>query len=230
MPRKKNKTELMIEYLLPRLEAGGKKFEPGENKLDGIGKINFLKFENKRIFLIDRVLSDSKYQQLLNIASGKVPYRGNTVNYEHVSIFYKDGIIGFRSAAFGEKAGIKGIKYKQLKDLSLKDYTNDEVSRMMLLFPMELIALKKDNNIWYFQPKSENHGRLEEAVVKYRFTPVRFNYSYMDQESKFIPANKESKRIYINKLVNQLSDSIKLENSQLMNSYQPPEIIQGRLF
>jgi hypothetical protein len=166
----------------------------------------------------------------MNIASGKIPYRGHRVNYEHASIFYKDGIIGFRSAAFGEKAGIKGIKYKQLKDLSLKDYTDDEVSRMMLLFPMELSGLKKDNNLWYFQPKSGNRGKLEEALVKYRFTPIRFSYSHKNPEEEFQPENKNSKRIYINKLVEKLSYGIKLENGQLINSYQPPEFIQGRLF
>jgi hypothetical protein len=227
---RQKKFELMAEYILPRLEAGGQKFVLDRKELDNIiGEIYLLKQKdtNKRIFLIDREFSEDKYKLLLNIASGRAQYKGKLFNYEHASIFFKDGKTYFRSAAFGEKAGLKGIKYKQTKQLSLKDYDDDEVKRMIYLSQAELLALKRDNNIWYFQPESE---KLKEALVKYRFTPVRFNYNHMDPDARFKPENKSSKRMYINRLVDELSDSIMMEHAQLRNANLPPEYKQNTLF
>jgi hypothetical protein len=224
---RKKRHELMAEYILPRLEAGGQKFILDGNDIDGVGRVNFLKSDNKRIFLIDRDYSENEYQRLIGLASGRIPYKERKYSYENASIFFKDGKTYFRSAAFGDKSGLKGVKYKQQRSLSLKDYTDDEVRRMILLSQAELQELKRDNNIWYFQPKSE---RLEEEIIKYRFTPARYNYSYKHYGDGFIPENKNSKRVYINKLVEQLSDSIKLEYGQLRNSDLPPEYRQDTLF
>jgi hypothetical protein len=207
----KKKHELMSAYLIPKLDAGGQTFEEGNSNITGIGVVNFIKHEDKRIFLIDREYSEKEYQLLTRIASGITPYNGKLHKYEHISVFFKDGKTYFRSAAFGEKTGLKGVKYKQSKGLSLKDYTDEEVKRMMILSKPELLGIRKDNNLWYYQPESE---RLEEAVLKFRFTPVRFNYSYINHDKQFTPENKASKRIYINKPIEELPDIVKMEYGQ----------------
>jgi hypothetical protein len=209
----------MAEYLLPRLEAGGQKFELKINKVPNVGILAVLrdaviKEDKRRILLIDRTYTQEEYQTIINIAS----------RYElnYVSIFYKDGKHYFRSAAFGEKSGVKGIKYKQTREYSLKDYTNEEVARMMILTQPETIHLKKDNNILYYQPESI---RLEEELRRYRYTPIRFSYNHLksveNEEGKktYVPENTNSKRIYFNKLVETLTDEIIFYDNNIISKY-----------
>jgi len=241
MKQKKN-YELMAEYILPRLEAGGQKFELDRGDIEGVGKVSYLKDNgNKRIFLIDSPISEKSYRTLDNIARGYTPYHGHLQNLDHTSICFKDGKNFFRSASFGDKSGLKGNQYKQALDLSLKHYKDDEIKKMMFLAPSEILQLHRMGDITYFQPDSE---RLQEALLKYRFKPVHLDYSHIkDNEyvlvngvlrKKFKPQNQDSKRMYINSLIEQLSDSIMLDRGQLRNSDKPkdlpPKSTQPRLF
>jgi len=199
--------EQMAEYLLPLLNAGGQEFKLNVARVTDIGILPLLKLENKRIILVDRIYTNKEYRTIINLATEH--------ELECVSVFYKDGKRYFRSAAFGEKSKIKGVKYKQTRDLSLKDYTNEEVARMMLLRQPELIHLEKDNTILYYQPES---ARLEEELRRYRFTPIRFSYNHIEnntEEKRYIPKNRNSQRIYINTLLEQLADEIIFDNRTL---------------
>ncbi|MGV8086073.1 MAG: hypothetical protein ACP5N1_00440 [Candidatus Woesearchaeota archaeon] len=199
------KYEMMAEYLIPRLNAYEQDFKLQISKVNDVGILPVLKQDNKRILLIDRIYTEKEYRTILHLAKEH--------NLECASVFFKDGKRYFRSAAFGEKAGTKGVKYKQTRELSLKDYTNEEIARMMLLSPPELVNLEKDNNILYYQPNSQ---RLEEELRKYRFTPIRFNYNHIPEvEEVYHPKNKNSQRIYINKLVQQLTNNILFDNKTL---------------
>ena len=92
----------------------------------------------------------------------------------------------------------------------------------MLLSPAELREMHQDHKITYFQPGLK---KLEEALLIYRFTPVRFDYNHIKEgdtiikdgvvKKKFKPTNKDSKRVYINSLVERLSDELRLNNGRI---------------
>ncbi len=210
------KFEQMAEYILDHLDMSEQGFILDVPKVrNNIGPLPLLKLDNKRILLFDKECTKDRYNAISALAK--------EYNLECADVFYKDGKTYFRCAAFGQKAGIKGIKYKQLNQLSLKDYTNEEVARMMLLSQPELMHLKKDNNILYYQPKSE---RLEEELRAYRFTPIRSNYNHIKEEidykgeKRYKPQNRNSTEVYINTLVEQLTEGLIFHNNTLKYKYQ----------
>jgi len=104
-----------------------------------------------------------------------------------IFLLYKDGKNFFRNAA--EKKD-----FKRRYNLSLKHYRSDETRRMILL-SLEERAISK-RKIWtqYYQPSSP---RLKERLVSFRFQPVKFDYSHIDEELQFKPNDRYSERLSI---------------------------------
>jgi len=127
------------------------------------------------------------------------------------SVLYKDGKTFFRSAA--AVGDTQGKTYKSTKDLSLKEYTMEDMHRMIELRPEE-IFLDNRGDVQYFQPESE---RLDEDVLSYKLGPVTYDYSHIPKEKRFGPETKEAVRL---RLVDErivYSKDLKLEQGVLVN-------------
>jgi len=124
-------------------------------------------------------------------------------------VFYKDGKTFFRSAA-------KDNNFKGSLDLSLKNYTSEQIQRMIMFRPEEAYMAGRCGVLQYYQPKSD---RLDEALATFGFEPVRFDYSHIDSRERFKPQNRDSSKLFIwsPDRKEELTDDIRLSKDFLVS-------------
>jgi len=176
----KAQKEQMLEYLVTKLSNSGSNVKPASAEIVPGFETNYLLVENDGLVL----LIDKKYG---GAVFEKIVRKANEQKQRVAIVFYMDKQNYFRSAA-------NECEFKR-KDRSLKEYSQDEIYRMIKLRPEKISLLEKDNRKWiqYYQPQSENF----EAVVSYLFKPVHFDYSHKDPHLEFRPQNQDSRRIFI---------------------------------
>jgi hypothetical protein len=179
----------MISFLSKNLE-GSETYKIWQPKKEKGGHNHFLISEDlsTAIMLLNQNYTEKEFKSWMN--------RMQSSKYnKNIFLPVKDGKNYFRSAAFTDKSGLQSINYKQNKDLSLKNYSVDELKRAIFLSkPEQLIKNRSRNEIIYYQPESK---KLEELLVKHKFSPVIYDYSHISSNERFGPETKESKTIYL---------------------------------
>ena len=179
----------MISFLSKNLE-GSETYKIWQPKKEKGGHDHFMISDelSTAIMLLNQNYTEKEFKSWLN--------RMHSSKYENaVFLPVKDGKTYFRSAAFTDKSGLQSINYKQNKDLSLKNYSVEDLKRAIHLSkPEHLIKNKSRNEIIYYQPESQ---KLEELLVKHKFTPAIYDYSHISSDRRFGPTTKESKTIYL---------------------------------
>lgn len=110
------------------------------------------------------------------------------------AVLYKDGETFFRSAVGEEEiTGIKSKRFKSDKGLSLKNYTDEGLRRMISFRPEERFLHSVQNGwLQYYQPASD---KLEEGIETFRFAPVVYDYSHPNRG--FVSGSAESEKLYL---------------------------------
>jgi hypothetical protein len=180
MVSKKQRKE-MLDYLVTRLESSASNVKPISLEFYSGIKTNLVKVDNDGAVL----LVDQKYKNGIL----KPIYRDLIGQVERLAVvFYKDGRTFFRSAA-------QDKRWKSQKGLSLKNYDEEEMNRVIMFRPEESLIFGQNNGILqYYQPQSQ---KLSQGVVSLEFTPVRFDYSHIPSSSRFKPENRDSDKLYI---------------------------------
>ena len=183
---KQAEKDRMRDYLVDRLRAGGAVVEPVTKELvSGAGEANYLRVGNDGVvFLVDRAYPRNRFSYTLRFMREK---RQNVA-----TVFYK----GYEDSEH-EKQKIFFRSYAQdvhfkANDLSLKNYTHDQVNRMILLRPEEVLIANE--GLQYYQPNSE---RLTEGVRSFRFSPVHYDYNHLAGTGRFRPQNRDSTKVFI---------------------------------
>lgn len=168
----------MLDYLVAHLEGSGDRVQPVT--LDTAqGRANMILVgDNGVVLLCDRTFPHEGFGRLMYKASQ---------GYQRIApVFFKDGETFFRAKA-GE------VNYKSDKGLSLKNYTPEEISKMILFRPEEQRVLGHAGGwMQYYQPQSE---RLNEGLESFYFVPVKYDYSHSD--SRFVPDEKDSNKMFL---------------------------------
>jgi len=168
----------MLDYLVSKLEPNYTQVEPkNRNVFSEILNFpinietSYIKLKDTNgvesiILLVDRVYphwSKSYYSPFAKLYSNI-----NTTFNENIAVvFYKNGEDFFRSAA-------QRNYYKKEKDLGQKNYSNEEIHRMIMFRPEEIIiSEKKRGKLQYYQPQS---AMLDEGLVTYTFGEVIAEY------------------------------------------------------
>ncbi len=190
MVSKKDKTE-MKDYLVAKLGEDNCILK-SEEVLRGSGiessVIDVFDEDSVRegvVLLVDRHYPNDSFPELYRLI---ISLKGRVI-----PVFYKDGKTFFRSAAAGQqRTGIKSKSFK-LDELSLKNYTTQEMNKMISFRPEEIFVSRNLGQwVQYYQPDSE---RLEQGVKSYEFEPVVFDYSHIPSEKRFGPLRKESEKL-----------------------------------
>ncbi|MEM4637470.1 MAG: hypothetical protein QXK76_00410 [Candidatus Woesearchaeota archaeon] len=181
----------MLDYIVSKLEGNYSNVDPMTRKLSHGIDTNYIKVDDGLILLVDKfflvkeginnknTLKDI-YAKAINFSKEK--YNNCNVGF----IFYKDGKNFFRAAA--------PKHYYKSKGLSLKNYSEKEIKRIIFFRPEEKFVYDIKGILQYYQPKSE---KLEEGIITYEFEPVIFDYSHIDPRSRFKPQNRISKKDHI---------------------------------
>lgn len=181
----------MRDYVADRLKASGVQLRTKQVLPNSGIDTSYLLFpQNSGIV----VLVDQKYpnDQLRRLSQG-LREQGFT---NCAFIFYKDGETFFRSAAAGvDETGIKSKYAKLQDDRSLKNYTPEDLRKMISFRPEEeFVYCLRSRNLQYYQPQS---GGLEEGIESFKFEPVVFDYTHIPEEQRRGPAQKQSERLRI---------------------------------
>ncbi|GIU69484.1 MAG: hypothetical protein KatS3mg002_0720 [Candidatus Woesearchaeota archaeon] len=181
----------MLDYLISKLEKNYSIVEPKKSKpYQGI-IANYIKLDDGILLLVDQgflVGKGKKTNTLIPIYHSAINYTKDKFQNNNVGfIIYKDGKNFFRAAA-------PKHYYKAEKRLSLKNYTDEELKRMIFFRPEEKFVYDIKRKLHYYQPESD---RLSEGIVTYTFKPVIFDYSHIDSYKRFKPNNKASEKNYI---------------------------------
>ena len=182
----KREKERMKEYIADRLQSAHERIEVKTKEIVSGIKSDYILINNHDVVL----LVDNTYPKdaLARFYTG-----ARSSQLDIAFVFYKNGKMFFRNAVHGEKPGLQGQKFKQDKGLSLKNYTDEDMRKMISFRPEEIFVNQQRDWLQYYQPKSE---MLEEGIVSYQFRPVEFDYSHIDSD-QFQPQNRESKRLHI---------------------------------
>ena len=177
--RKKQKQ--MLEYLIAKLDSEGESINPYSKELVSGIISNYISIgKNKLLFLVDKTYPNQALKKINN----SIRQFRKDVAY----VLLKDGTIFFRNAA--EKK-----YFKKSKNFSLKNYSNEDMHKMIMFRPEETFLTNIRNNILqYYQPDSP---RLKQGIVSFKFKPVYFDYSHIDSNLKFKPENKNSAKLNI---------------------------------
>ena len=168
----------MLDYLVAGL-GGSDKIEPMKKKfINNIQSSYILVGDSGIVFLVDQVYTGDTFGQILRVMKGSRP--------NVATIVLKDGETFFRNAA--EKN-----YFKKSHQLSLKNYSAEEMRRMIIFRPEEIAIERSLGRIQYYQPQSAN---LNQGVVTFKFKDVVYDYSHIDS-SRFKPADTESARLKI---------------------------------
>jgi len=166
----------MMDYLVSSLEGSDQKIVPVTNAFGNL-KANYIRAGDKKsVFLIDKDYSDKALRDIYKMAQ----INGNDITF----VFYKDGETYFKNAA--EKNG-----FKRRDELSLKNYTAEQIRRMIKFTHEEKFVNEIADLMHYYQPESKN---LKEGIIGYKFSPIKFNYSHLnfnDGENWFIRENMD---------------------------------------
>ncbi len=202
----KEKSERIGEYLTNAL-TDGKDYQFKQSTI--LKNLYVLANENKRIILLSDAIPEKTYNHILE--------RAHQSNLKTITLFYKDGTTFFRNAGYGQNAGLKGVAYKQQQELSLKNYSTEDVRRMIALTPTELRNVHQGRKALYYQPGSE---RLEEKIIKNTFEPVMLDYSHIPDGKRFGPKQKPSERIYLHSRTEEVGPKI-IFDDQGFRTYTP---------
>jgi len=186
MATKKQKSAMM-DYLASRLEGFGSPV------ISIKGTVNTIVLPGTGIVMVvdGQLPNDGLKRAYVELRTAlEVPDMRDNI----AMVLYKDGKTFFRNAAHGTEAGLKGVRYKSTLDLSLKNYDQDEVNRMIALRPEEKFIADFRNTVQYYQPESAG---LDQGLVSFRFEPVTFDYSHIPANERYGPIQEESKRTYI---------------------------------
>jgi hypothetical protein len=187
----------MKDYVVAKLEGSSDSIKPIEKEiLPGITSNYVLINKDGAVILVDQPYPNDGLSKLTDL------FRNPTNGRVHIAyLVFKDGKTFFRNAAHGEEAGLSGVKYKSDKGLSLKDYTPEQVRRMITFRPEEKYVRRRnmDNTgnfgwVQYYQPASEG---LEEGVESFRFGNVTFNLDHLDSSARFGETYRDSERLFI---------------------------------
>lgn len=192
----KQQKKQMLDFLVSKLEDENRKVLPQSITLHG-NKIDYILTEEGLILLVNKKFGDDNFNKVLNAIRNEFKNSG--------IVFYKDGKTFFRNAQ--EK-----YDFKRKYSLSLKNYNSEQMNRMIILTPEEIIANNQKNLVQYYQPNSE---RLEEMLVTYKYNPVNFDYSHINSHEQFKPDDKSSKRLYIWNDKHETNKPLKLESNIL---------------
>lgn len=178
---KKKDRQRMRDYLISKLELSYPKLElMNKEILNGI-ESNYIFVEPSQtevVFLIDREYPKNSFNTIYKIFHGR--------GVEIAPVFFKDGSTFFRNAA--EKN-----YFKKEENLSLKNYTNNDLQKMILFRPEERFVNSMQKYLQYYQPES---SKLKEGLETFEFKPVYFDYSHIPRD-RFKPLNKDSERLFI---------------------------------
>lgn len=197
MTSKKNQKE-MLEYLVEKLSSSNETKAFQKEIIPGI-KSNYIKVGGEDIvFLVDKVYPNESIREFNK--------RAHESNLNVVYVILKDGENFFRSAA-------RNNYFKKSNMLSLKNYSNEDLNKMILFRPEEsFISMIRGYN-QYYQPSSP---RKNECIVNYKFEPVHFDYSHIDPYEKFKPTNKNSEKLNIWTKNKELFGDLKVDEKYLI--------------
>ena len=170
----KKQRQRMIDYIHSSLTGSEENIVPCSKSIGGINT-DFIKVgEDGIIILVDREYANDEFGKLYNLAK----FEKTRV----ASIFYKDRKIFFRSAAYNEG-------YKQKYHKSLKNYSSQDISKMIILRPEEIFMQNRNEWLQYYQPESE---QLPEGIVTLKFEPLKRDYSHINSDERYKPENTKS--------------------------------------
>lgn len=171
----------MLDYLVAKLEGGEEQIVPITERLLRNRPIDTAYIEvgeDGIVFLLDQLYPGGSFSPV---------YEWMKQNKSRVGlVLLKDGKTYFRSAA-------EDNYWKAQKELSLKHYRG-AMNRLILLRPEEKFARDKKSWVQYYQPDSP---KLEESLVSFQFGNVEFDYSHIEDSSRFKPQNKDSERLFL---------------------------------
>ena len=194
----KQQKDQMKDYLLSRLDSRGGKILPVSKELVSGIKSNYILIgEEGVILLVDQAYPRDSFKTLHSMAKRQ----GRNI----VAVLYKDGETFFRSAT--EKT-----QFKETYGLSLKNYSKEDLHKIILLRPEEMFLNSGQHLVQYYQPCSENLG---EGIESFAFNPVHFDYSHINSHYRFKPQDADSKRLCIWKDRKHNSGRFVLEDSLL---------------
>jgi len=183
----------MLDYIVNKLEHGnGETIIPRSKEIVSGIVSNYILIgshkETRRddkdgiILLIDKIYPKNSFNEIYEKVSDIDSLKGNIG-----VVIFKDGKTFFRNAS--EKN-----YFKKKKKLSLKNYTDDEMHKMILFRPEEIFLSKRKEWLQYYQ---ENSSLLKEGIVSFKFSPVIFDYNHIDSMERFKPNDVESERLHI---------------------------------
>jgi hypothetical protein len=195
-----NLKKQMMDYLVSRLEGNMPLVSCSKLVLSGQDKTSYIKVgDTGLVLVIDRIYSGDSFSELYSRAQKQSSSNVATV-------FIKDGKTFFRSAA-------QKNYFKQSNQLSLKNYTPEQMQEMLLLRSEEIVLVNRARKLQYYQPESP---RLEEGVETFDFGAVRFDYSHIDPAVKFKPKDGFSERLFLHKSRNHQNGQLDLISGYLV--------------
>jgi hypothetical protein len=196
MPSNKQKNS-MSEYIASKLEQSGHSVEEEALRFTWDTKdTRILKVDNDQgVLLIDDpshyTCNRGKFIGRTEKAISELKKMGFSLPS---FVFYKDGKNFFRNPQ-SQSNDLQGIRSKFEEDRSLKNYSPEDLSRILELRPVEkLILNKRIGRLEYYQPDSK---RLEECIKGFGLKPVTLDYSHLSEKERFGPVQRQSKTLYL---------------------------------
>src|SRR3990172_10862692 len=118
----------MMDYLLTRLECSNPSIVSKSREIiSGITSNYIFVGDKGLVFLIDEIYPGDNLERIHDFAASS----GKDIAY----VFMKDGKNFFISSVAGEQgsSGLSSIRFKQKHGLSLKEYNEDELKKMITL-------------------------------------------------------------------------------------------------
>lgn len=208
----KNKQKEMLEYLVSKLEKNYKNITPNCKEFFGI-PTNYIKVDDGLLLIVDKGFLKKENRKIINILENiyitALKFTNQYYKNRNVAvIFYKDEKNFFRPAG-------PRHYYKIKKKLSMKNYTYEDMNKIIFFRPEEKFIYEKKGLIQYYQPKSQ---RLEEEIVSYRFVPIIFDYSHINNYEKYKLFNNYSQKdhMWINKET--INTDVLIKNGLIISS------------
>jgi hypothetical protein len=195
---RKQQQESMIEYLVGKISDEIGSVKPMHKEIvSGIESNYILLGKDGIVLMVDQKYPDGSFDKVYTDAS-KI--------YNNVGVvFYKGENTFFRPAA--------PIHHYKKTGRSMKNYTEEEMHRMIMFRPEEIFMYHKDGQkLQYYQPES---ARLEEGIMTYVFGPVNADYSHISSK-RFKPQDRTFIRDHIIKDEKFYDGKLKLVNGILV--------------
>ena len=198
----------MRDYMVSRLEGSNDSVIPKQKEvIPGVNTDYILIGKTGGVILVNHPYENDGLALLTGLFGH--PQNGAT---DLAFVFFKDGKTFFRNAANGEKAGLKGNRFKADNGLSLKNY-QDRMNQIITVRPEEKFLINAGRWVQYYQPESE---RLEEGLVSFKFGPVTYDYSHIPPGERWgaVYQNAERLRIWNSRIM--VQDSLTLKDGHLV--------------